>query len=379
VQVTAGSGEPDNPSAIVSGPLVAFDADGSYADGVGAGVGHRQIFLKNQATNGLTRVSDAADGDSVRPSLDERGRHLVFESTAALLGGASGRSQIFVHDVALGTLRRLTHGAGPSTASMLTKLGRIVAFESTAALLGDGHDTGISQIFWYDLSRGELHQLTDGNGPSRHPYVTNRLRSQLKKLVGRGAAITFDSSATNLRGTAGGPHTQVYLASTGSGDLPPILQITPTAAPGCTPPGPGDGSYPAFDANGRRIAFVSTGDLLCNATTGSRAFVLDPRRFPPTLLQVTGRGDVAGPLGASLGSWFLTLSTTDDASGQGVCGHQLQLVDFFEGHWQPASQAGEIPLEPPSGDPAASCDDGDPCTSDECVTAVCQHTLIPCP
>jgi hypothetical protein len=276
-----------------------------------------------------------------------------------------------------GFLTRVTHGAGPSRAAMPTKLGRTVSFESTAALLGDGHDTGVSQIFWYDTLAGQLHQLTNGNAPSQHAFITTRLRGRgLRGQVGRGAAIAFDSQATNLPGTAGGPGTQVYVGTTSGGDLPSLVQLTPTSIAGCTPPTAGDASYPAIDAFGRRIAFVSTGDALCNGTTGSRAFVLDPKRVPFALFQLTGHGDVQGPVGMSFGHWFVTLSATDDLTGAGVCGHQLQVIDFLTGHWTAATTPGTTPLEPSAGNPAAGCDDGNACTVDSCVGAACQHAPI---
>src|SRR5262245_876784 len=378
VQATTGPGAPDNPSATAGGTLVAFDADGGYAGGAGPGVGRRQIFILDLTTSTLVRVTNAGDGDSTRPSLTEGGQELVFESTAALRGGAAGFSQIYHYDVPSAVLEQITHGAGASRAAMPTKRGRLVSFESTAALLADGHDTGVAQIFWYDTVLGQLHQLTNGNAASHHPYITTRLHSRgLRSQVGRGAAIAFDSLATNLPGTAGGPGTQVYVGTTGAGDLPAIVQLTPTGVAGCTPVVPGDGRYPAFDAVGRRIAFLSTADLLCNGTTGSRAFVLDPRRLPFALFQITGRGDVQGPIGMSFGHWFVTLSTTDDLTGAGVCGHQLHVVDLLEGHWGATITVGTTPVEPLSGSPDASCIDGNRCTVDSCVAGTCLHQAIP--
>jgi hypothetical protein len=278
---------------------------------------------------------------------------------------------------------RVTHGAGVSLPQTRSR-GYLTAFTSSDDLAGTGNTT--QQVFLFRLFDSDClvapntGELTKGNAESRHPYVTYRLRSALKKTVGRGAAIAFESLATNLPGTDGGPGTQVYLGTTRAGDLPPIHHITPAPIGGCTPPAPGDSTDPTFDAFGRRLAFVSTGDFLCNATSGRRAFVLDPKRLPATLLQLTGRDDVRGPVAASMGHWFASLSTTDDVSGQGVCGHQLHVIDFFDGHWHPASLLGEVPVEPPAGNPDASCDDGDPCTTDACVASACQHAAIPaCP
>ena len=377
-QVTSGPGNPDNPSITAAGAVVAFDADGAYAGGTGPGVGHRQIFLKDLTTSLISRITDAPDGDSVRPSLTYPGGVLVFESTAPLLGGRSGISQIFVYRVSTATLTQVTNGAGPSTLPTIRKLGRILAFESTADLLGDGHDTGVSQIFWYDRGSNLVHQLTHGDGPRHHPYVAMhaRLAPELGR-AGRGPAIFFDSSAHDLPGTSGGPGTQIYVGPTGVGDLPPIVQLMPHPVAGCSPSAPGDTSYPAPDPAAHHLAFLGTGDLLCNGTSGSRLFVIDLRASPTALLQITGRGDVQGPVSASVGFWFVSLSTTDDLTGTGVCGHQVHLVDYFAGRWQAARSAGQVPNEPPPGNPAASCDDGDPCTTDSCNTMTgCEHAPI---
>ena len=125
---------------------------------------------------------------------------------------------------------------------------------------------------------------------------------------------------------------------------------------------------------------VSTGDLLCNGTTGARLFILDMKLVPPTLYQITGRGDVAGSVSGSLGLWFVSFTTTDDVTGAGVCGSQLHVVDFFLGHFGAATTNGQVPLEPPPANPDLGCDDTDACTTDACVASVCQHSpIMSCP
>jgi hypothetical protein len=378
VQVTAGAGDPDNPSVADKGTIVAFDADGAYAGGTGPGLGHRQIFLKNLATSELRRITDHASGDSTRPSLTERGRYLVFQSTAGLLGGPAGVSQIFAYDVNAQTLTRVTDGAGSSTDPVPNKLGRLVTFASTADLLGDGHDTGVSQIFWFERAGGEIHQLTTGNGPSRRPQVTSRLRGRGLKL--RGAAIVFESEATDLPGASGVAGPQIYAGGTGDGDLPLLFRLTPPDLPGCVVTS-SEARFPSVDASSRRVAFVGTGDLLCNGTSGNRAFVLDIRKLPNTLYQITGQDDVQGPVAASLGHWFISMSTTSDLTGDGVCAHQLHVVDYFTGHWQASTTVGQPPVHPAPGDPVASCDDDDPCTTESCNPSTgCEHTpIVGCP
>ena len=383
-QVTSGAGDPDNPSVGSHNTLVAFDADGAYGGGTGPGVGHRQIFVLNRVTQKLTRLTDAADGDSVRPTIDEKTASVVFESTASLTGGGTGVSQIFVYDAKTHGFTQLTNGAGPSTHPIPTKIAAGIAFESTAALRGDGHDTGVSQIFWYDRKLATLVQMTNGNGPSRRPWPTTKLR--VKAMPGtlaakvRAPAVLFESEATDLPGSTGVAGPQLYVASTRLGDAPPVRQLTPVSVFGCTPLDPGTATFPALDSTGRRITFVSTADPLCNGTSGRRMFVLDVSTSPVLLRQITGRGDVDGPVATPLGVWFAAALTTDDLTGAGICGHQLQVVDFFTGGWQAALALGTSPIEPTPGDANAACDDGNACTADSCAPAGCQHTAIPaCP
>ena len=57
--------------------------------------------------------------------------------------------------------------------------------------------------------------------------------------------------------------------------------------------------------------------------------------------------------------------------------HQLHVVDYSAGRWPAATSAGQAPAEPPAANPVASCDDGDPCTTDSCnPVSGCQHAPI---
>jgi Tol biopolymer transport system component len=375
VQVTSGAGNPDNPTVDETGTLVAFDADGTFNGGTGPASARRQVFIADLSTDPITytnvtgEVAGADGGDSVRPSFNSVGAVMVFESTAPLGGGPVGVSQIFTYQRLSGILTRITSAEGPSQAPMLTKDGTRFAFESTAALdgAGNGPDTGVWQIYFYDRSTRvtgpRLKPVTQGNGPSRHPYVAEK--NQM---------VFFDSAATDLPGTTGGPGTQIYAAD---------LDVYPPTFAKVTW-GPGDATWPAVPPTVDRVAFIATGDLLANGTTGDRLFV---RRFDKTpngltlqgLYQITGRGNVQGPLGASLGQWFVSLSTTDDMTGTGLCARQLHVVDYFDNpvHWPAATAPGQVPLEPPPGNADLGCVDGNACTIDTCTAGTCEHTVKP--
>lgn len=368
-QITSGPGDADNPTVSADGASIAFDADGAYGGGNGLGVGRRQVFLWTAGQSGQTiRITDAPDGDSTGPTLSGGGGNLAFESTASLLGQTPGVKQIFLYNRANQKLDQITYGEGPSTRPMFNKIGTHMSFQSTANLIGDASDSGVSQIFIYDRSEGGtgpgvLHQLTDGNGDSRNPYLE-------EKTPGR---VFFDSTATDLPGTPGGPGRQVYAVPTSSGDFPAVEQITI---------GVGNCFYPAVEPSGERAVFICDGDKLANGTSGNRLFALEMSSLGRTLYQITGRGHVDGPISASVGTWFLTAATDNDMAGTGNCGTNLYIADYWTGHYYEAGHArlavtlpGFKPGEPFPGSSNGGCDDGNLCTNDVCSNGLtCSHT-----
>ncbi len=378
VRATAGNpgDQISNASVNSTGDVVAFEAYGSFNNSFGgAAANRRQIFMRNIKTGVIHAVTGNPDGDSTLPSLNDTGGTLTFQSAANLLGTPTGINQVYMYTVpqsvapggtGTGALTAITRGLGHSTRPMLNKIGTHVAFQSTANLRGNGNDTGISQIFLYDRGTAKLIQLTQGNDDSRNAYVEEK----------RPGSLFFESDATDLPGTAGGPGTQVYRVTVKEGDLPFIEQFTF---------GPGNSRWPAVEPNGARLLFVSDGDLLQNGTTGNRLFALDYRTPVWGIYQITGHGNIEGPIGASLGLWFASFSSNVDVSGDGVCGRQLYVVDYDPDHFiiagkqrSVATQIGQLPGEPFPGDANASCADGDGCTADSCVGGnTCTHSALP--
>ena len=326
LQITHGPGSPDNPSLVFSSTTqyIAFDADGSFGGGTGPAAQHRQIFLENLTTGEVVRVTNSADGDSVRPSINGSGTIVTFESTAPLAGRTdlTGIPQIFSYrrqfKLRTGQLIQLTAGRGPSLHPSPNLGGNQIAFQSTANLTGDGFDTGIDQIFvanidWTTQTFG-LVQLTAGNASSIRPYITDKVN-----------VLVFESPATSFGSASVGPGNEIYMVPTDQGPLPPIQQLT-TFDPY------GDCSFPAMNALGDGVAMICSGDPLENGTSGRRAFVLalgGPQGVD-ILYQITGRGDVPGPIGLYMGRNFLTLADNTDLTGSGFCGDQLYIIDFFK-------------------------------------------------
>jgi hypothetical protein len=383
IQVTNGPGNPDNPSAgdKASGAefndiWVAFDADGRFNCGTNATclasaqATRRQIFIKNIRTNELKQVTASGSGDSTHPSGNIQLGVIGFESTAALAGfpNPAGVPQVYVFQricnsagsgncgvsapvqLSIGPAPNYIIPLGASGHPTMNESGTAIAFQSRADLLGSGVDTGRYQIFeaTYDKKLRKMTgivQVTHGNASSTNPYIgirndgtsspddTTGTDTSLKKTV-----LLFESSATDLPGILPGSGSQIIEALLGSDNLPTgvLRQHTTTGIYG-------ECHFPVTDASGNRVGFVCTGDPLQNGTTGNRAFVLD--RTSQTLYQITGAGDVQGPIALNVGQWFLTVSTTSDLTNGGSCGYQIYVVDYYQGKWAAATALGQVPAD----------------------------------
>src|SRR5947199_125585 len=241
---------------------------------------------------------------------------LIFSSTDDVLANGSTGRQIYyftrfdydcqrgvipaIERVPVTVLLQITNGAGPSTRPMLDYLGKFISFESTADLLGDGHHTGVSQIFASELEHGKppfssrLIQITRGDAPSHHPWIAEKDHF-----------VLFDSAATDLPGAAGGGGTEIYAAPIDAGNSPTVVQYT-TANPF------GNCTFPTFSPGTTRFAFLCTGDAFANGTAGNRVFAFDAGANQ--LFQITGRGDVVGPISAAVGHNFVPISDNTDVN-----------------------------------------------------------------
>jgi hypothetical protein len=396
-QLTNGVGDPDNPSIAIAPSLstcdgtptglicgsdavcpdkkckevpawdledrqwIAFDALGAFNGNIGPAATRRQVFLKNLKTGEIRQLTFSGTGDSVRPSIAERGGIVVFESTAPLDGfpNPAGVKQVYIYKRSTGSIRLVskglppvnTIGLGPSRNPTPTASGSGVVFESSADLLGDGHDTGIFQVFFakYDIQNARiltLLQVTNGNASSINPWIGDAQTPPGQ--VGEAKKIVFESTATDLPGTMQVPGRSIFEIGIDIANSvldPAIAQVTPPAIFG-------DCMWPTIDASGKRIPMVCTGDPLLNGTTGNRVFVLD--RQQNILYQITGAGDVQGTPQSNLGQWFVAFSTTSDLTGAGVCGYQIYIVDYTVGKWAAATQLGQLPPDAAGQNPRST-------------------------
>jgi hypothetical protein len=136
------------------GKRLAFESRGDLA---GNGNSSGQIFIRT-VDGTITQVSHGS-GNSGNAAFDRNGVHIVYDSTSDADGGDTGIAQIWLGSPTVLPIP-VTNGLGPSRRPAISSDARVIAFESTADLIGDLHDTGVSNIFVYEIHTRTLTQIT---------------------------------------------------------------------------------------------------------------------------------------------------------------------------------------------------------------------------
>ena len=100
---------------------------------------------------------------------------LAFESSSDPSTGADTQvAQLWLASMRTGMAGALTAGQAPSEHPAVSADGRLVVFDTAANLAGDGADTGVRQVYVYDIRAGQFGRLTDDpsgcKGPSIHKF-----------------------------------------------------------------------------------------------------------------------------------------------------------------------------------------------------------------
>lgn len=161
------AGEPEGYLGLPLGLAIAADGDVA-AVLLHAASGPPELAVHDAETHGTETVTvalpgDDADGSSSRAVVSGDGRFVAFASDASDLvaGDRNGMSDVFVRDLATGTVRRVSvDGAGadadaPSSQPAISADGRYVAFSSWASDLVEGDANERRTSSYTTLTRGE--------------------------------------------------------------------------------------------------------------------------------------------------------------------------------------------------------------------------------
>jgi Tol biopolymer transport system component len=166
--------------------------------------GVADVFVRDLVAGTTTRVSVAGDGAqgnaaSTAPSISDDGNTVAFLSSATNLvtGDANGFNDVFVRDIANGTVKRATissdgmEGATALANFALSGNGRFVVF--VHRMPWDGDRSSYDDVFVHDLvtRRTELVSVaSDGSQPNGNSFYPS--------ISDDGRYVAFGSFGTNL-------------------------------------------------------------------------------------------------------------------------------------------------------------------------------------
>jgi Tol biopolymer transport system component len=318
-----------SPSISADGRWVAFESAASTL--VADDTNHLpDVFVHDRFTGTTRRVSVGTDGaqgnlESANAAISADGRWVAFGSLATNLvaDDANGESDVFVHDLVMGTTTRVSlgpagvEGNGGSGWPAMSADGRWVAFSSLAGNLVPDDTNGVGDTFVHDRQTGITTRVSlDSAG-----VEANDWSHWAPAISGDGRRVAFQSSASNLVAGDTNGHPDVFVHDRQTGTTT-CASVGPGGAHGDT-----WSEFPAISTDGRWVVFESPATNLVAGDTNSVAdvFVYDVQTGTLTRVSV-GPGDGEADRGSgsqaisadgrwvAFGSWATNL-IADDTNG----------------------------------------------------------------
>ncbi|PZS25554.1 MAG: hypothetical protein DLM59_19960 [Pseudonocardiales bacterium] len=304
----------DAPAISADGRYVAFasGAPDLVSGDASNGVEGIDVFVRDRHSGTTTRVDVSglgaqaeAGSRSTAPAISADGRYVAFQSDATNLVPGAGGGGVFMHDMWIGSTRRISVSGtgqpanGPAGSPSISADGRYVAFESPASNLVPGDTNGASDVFLRDVQAGITQRVSvsgsgaQGDGASFHPSID-----------GPGWLVAFESDAANLVPGDTNDNVDVFLRDW-QGELTRRISVSGTGAQA-------SGGAPAISTDGAFVAFTSGSANLVPGDTNDDhdVFVRD------WISGTTRRASVSGTGGQGNGlSYAVTLSAGGHAVG----------------------------------------------------------------
>lgn len=314
VRLTDSAGCSREPSIDGGGNRVAFaseaDLTGGNADG------NFEIFLRDRKKNVVTQITSSSGGNTDKPSISKGGARIAFVSDRDLVTGSNmdGNAEIFVWDKKKGISQITNTTGGSNDAPVVTNSGVQMALVSDRDLVPGSNADGNSEIFF--LGKKGFVQITNTTGTSQgSPAVNNN-----------GARMAFVATADLVPGSNADGSQEVFFFDRKKG----FRQVTagPTT---CASSGP------AINQAGTRIAFASTCDLVppSNMDGNEEIFVFDAKHGLTQVTDTTGGCFSLFPATDAAGKRIAFMSTCDLVSGENSDGNiEAFLSDPKKGFFQ---------------------------------------------
>ena len=274
---TAGSvlqpGTVGGASLSSDGRFVVFESDApTFVAGDTNGV--RDVFVKDRATNAITRVSVATpvggvaaqgNGVSGHPAsggsvISGDGRLVAFTSLATNLvpGDTNGQSDVFVHDRVTKVTRRVSLSAsgaqlaGASVHGALSTDGRYLTFHTSSTVV-----PGLAGTHVYRVSLAATANAVALVSQNSNEVPGNGI-SSISAISADGRHVAFESAAGNLdlRVTDTNQAVDVFVRDMQAGETARVSVQTDGRQTFVFSPGSVVASHPAISGNGRFVAFT---------------------------------------------------------------------------------------------------------------------------
>ncbi len=288
------SGTSLSPSISGSGRKVAYSSSASNLV-PGDFNSHVDVFLRDLTSSETVRVNREAfnipaNSESRSASVSEDGRYVAFSSQANNLvqGDTNNTSDVFVRDFHTGTTIRASVSSFGGQANgfypSISASGRYVSFMSTSNNLVEGDPVNLGNIFVRDLANGTTtlvsinSQSERGNGQSYRSSISSD-----------GRYVVFESDSNNLVENDENDRTDIFLR-----DL--VEQTTVMiSVDSQNVQSNGDSFDPRIAANGRFVAFRSSGSNLVDLDTNgfSDIFLRDIDLGLTTRISISSSGGEA--------------------------------------------------------------------------------------
>jgi len=305
----SGDGSSNSPAMTPDGRFVAFVSSAKNLHEKDQTM-KSDIYVRDMETGVTELISvntagEHSNGISNSPAISADGRYVVFVSNATNLGGNNlsrpGRD-VFVRDRVDCATRLVSvnaqgvAGNGASFAPVISANGAAIAFVSNAKNLAEQDGEKKADVYVYFTSTGEV-ELVSFN---RHCNGSSDGVSKDPLLNDDGTLLVFMSTATNLdeAGKDIFSNQDIFLrdltrrCTDNNNDN--HVELVSVNGQGLHS-GNGDSNSPSMSANGRRIAFVSTGsDLGLDQDVKPDVFMRDMNTNTTTLVSVNKDGSGSG-------------------------------------------------------------------------------------
>jgi len=253
------------------------------------------VYFRDLLTGEVTLISrslegEAGNGESYGISISQDGRYVTFVSDASdlVLDDTNEASDVFVHDLLTGDIRRLSvdsnglQGDGDSYSASISADGYYLTFESEASNLSEGDDNYANDVFLHNLISGATQLISrstagiQGNGGAWSPVMSSN-----------GRYIAYSSESNNLVADDHNCESDIFLFDAVTGE-------TRRVSIGMGGEEPEERSFiSSISSDGRFIAFDSYADNLVANDHNERldAFVFDAQTNTTILISANMEGE----------------------------------------------------------------------------------------